>query len=156
MCEQNLNLEQRGSWQQSPFETLRRFQLFNKIVTFYGARKFVDCRNWSVTYLQPIWREYNLILLHNEELNALYCSPNIVLVIKWRRMRWAGHVARIGEKRGVYRVLVGMPEGKRPLLRHRRGSEDNIKMDLQEVGCGVWARSSWLRIGTGGGHLWMR
>jgi hypothetical protein len=57
-------------------------------------------------------------------------------VVKWRRMKWAEHVARIGEKRGVYRVLVGMPEGKRPLLRHRRGWENNIKMDLQEAGCG--------------------
>ena len=53
--------------------------------------------------------------LHNEEINVLYCSPNIVGVIKWRRMRWAGHVARMGEERGVYRVLVGKPEGKRPL-----------------------------------------
>ena len=53
--------------------------------------------------------------LHNEELNDLYCSPNIVRVIKWRRMGWVGHVARMGEERGVYRVLVGKPEGRRPL-----------------------------------------
>jgi len=59
-------------------------------------------------------------------------------VIKSRRIRWAGHVARIGERRGVYRVLVGKPEGKRPLGRPRRRWEDNIKMDLQEVGRGVW------------------
>ena len=58
--------------------------------------------------------------LHNEELNDLHCSPNIVRVIKWRRMRWAGHVARMGEERGVYRVFVGKPEGKRPLGRPRR------------------------------------
>ena len=58
--------------------------------------------------------------LHNEELNDLYCSPNIVRVINWRRMRWAGHVARIGEERVVYRVLVGKPEGRRPLGRPRR------------------------------------
>ena len=58
--------------------------------------------------------------LHNEELNDLYCSPNFVRVIKSRRMRWAGHVARMGEERGVYRVLVGKPEGKRPLGRPRR------------------------------------
>jgi len=77
------------------------------------------------------WRK-----LHNEELNDLYCSPNIVRVIKSRRMRWAGHVARMGEGRGVYRVLVGKPEGKRPLVRPRRRWEDNNKMDLQEVGCG--------------------
>ena len=77
------------------------------------------------------WRK-----LHNEELNDLYCSPNIVRAIKSRRMRWAGHVARMGEGRGVYRVLVGKPEGRRPLGRPRRRWEDNIKMDLQEVGCG--------------------
>ena len=74
--------------------------------------------------------------LHNEELNNLYSSPNIVRVIKSRRMRWAGHVARMGEKMGVYRVLVGKPEGKRPLGRPRRRWMDNIRMDLQEVGCG--------------------
>ena len=77
------------------------------------------------------WRK-----LCNEELNNLYCSPNIVRVIKSRRMKWAGHVARMVERRGVYRVLVGKPEGKGPLGRPRRRWEDNIKMDLQEVGCG--------------------
>ena len=74
--------------------------------------------------------------LHNEELNDLYSSPNIVRVIKWRRMRWAGHVACMGEERVVYRVLVGKPEGKRPLGRPRRRWVVNIRMDLQEVGCG--------------------
>ena len=74
--------------------------------------------------------------LHNEELNDLYCSPNIVRVIKSRRMRWAGHVARMGEERGVYKVLVRKPEGKRPLGRPRHRWVDNIRMDLQEVGCG--------------------
>jgi hypothetical protein len=74
--------------------------------------------------------------VHNEELNDLYSSPNIVRVINSRRMRWAGHVARMGEEREVYRVLVGKPEGKRPLLRPRRRWVDNIRMDLQEVGCG--------------------
>ena len=64
-----------------------------------------------------------------------YSSPNIVRVIKSRRMRWAGHVARMGEGRDVYRILMGKPEGKRPLGRPRRRWEDNIKMDLQEVGC---------------------
>ena len=73
--------------------------------------------------------------LHNEELNDLYCSPNIVRVLKSRRMRWAGHVACMGENRGVYRVLVGKPEGKRPLGKPRRRWMDNIKMDLQEVVC---------------------
>jgi len=76
------------------------------------------------------WRK-----IHNDELNDLYCSPNIVPVIKSRK-RWAGHVARVGEMRGLYRVLVGKPEEKRPLGRPRRRWEDNIKMDLQEVGCG--------------------
>jgi len=59
----------------------------------------------------------------------------------------------MGEWRGVYRILVGKPEGKRPLGRPRHRWEDNIKIDLQEVGCGVWTGLSWLRIGTGGGHL---
>jgi len=74
--------------------------------------------------------------LYNEELNGLYCSPNIVRVIKWRRIRWARHMARMGEERGMYRALVGKPEGKRPLERPRRGCEDNIKMDIWEVGGG--------------------
>ena len=74
--------------------------------------------------------------LHNEELSDLYHSPNIVRVIKLRRMRWAGHVACMGEEMGVYRVLVGKPEGKRPLGTPRRRWVDNIRMDLQEVGCG--------------------
>jgi len=74
--------------------------------------------------------------LNNEELNNLYSSPNIVRVIKSRSMRWAGHVARMGEGRGMYRVLVGKPEERRPLGRPRRRWEDNIRMDLWEVGCG--------------------
>ena len=69
--------------------------------------------------------------LHYEELNDLYCSPNIVRVIKWRRMRWVGHVARMGEERGMYRVLVGKPDGKRPLGRPRRRWVYNIRMDIQ-------------------------
>ena len=73
--------------------------------------------------------------LYNEELNDLYSSSNIVWVIK-SRMRWAGHVVGMGEERGVYMVLVGKPEGKRPLGRPRRRRVDNIKNDLQEVGCG--------------------
>jgi len=77
------------------------------------------------------WRRLN-----NEELNDLYSSPNIVRVIKSRRMRWPGHVARMGEEKGVYRVLVGKPEGKRPLGRPGRRWVDNIRMDHQEVGCG--------------------
>jgi hypothetical protein len=75
------------------------------------------------------WRK-----LHNYELHGLYSSPNIVRMIKSRRMRWAGHVARMGEGRGIYRLLFGRPEGKRPLGRPRRRWEDNIKMDLREIG----------------------
>jgi len=92
------------------------------------------------------WRE-----LHKEELNVLYSSPNIVQEIKYRR--WTGHVARMGEGRGVYRILVGKPGEKKSLGRPKLRWEDNIKMDLQEVGCGVWIGSGWLRIGTGGGHM---
>jgi hypothetical protein len=82
--------------------------------------------------------------LHNEELNDLYSLPNIVRVIKSRIMRWAGHVARMGEERGVHRVLVGKPEGNRTLGRPRRSWEDNIKMDVGEVGggCGDWIESA--------------
>ncbi|KAJ4442491.1 hypothetical protein ANN_04077 [Periplaneta americana] len=75
------------------------------------------------------WRK-----LHNTELHALYSSPDIIRNIKSRRLRWAGHVARMGESRNAYRVLVGRPEGKRPLERPRRRWEDNIEMDLREVG----------------------
>ena len=74
--------------------------------------------------------------LHNEKLNDLYSSPNIVRVIKSRKMRWAGHVACMGEERGVYRVLVGKTEERRPLGRPRCRWVDNIRTDLQKVGCG--------------------
>ena len=84
------------------------------------------------------WRK-----LHNEELSDLYSLTNIVRVVKSRRMRWAGHVARMGEGRRVYRVLVGKPEGKRPLGRPRRRWEDNIKMDLQVVGGGC---EDWMEL----------
>ena len=94
------------------------------------------------------WRK-----LHNGEPKYLYSSPSIVRVIKSRRMRWVGHVARMGERRGAFRVLVGKPEGKRPLGRPRRRWEDNIRMDPQEVGWGIWNGLIWLRIGAGGGHL---
>jgi hypothetical protein len=75
------------------------------------------------------WRK-----LHNDELHNLYSSPNIVRVIKSKSMKWAGHVARMGEGRVVYRILVGKPEGKKPLRRPRRRWEDNIKLDLREIG----------------------
>ena len=79
------------------------------------------------------WRK-----IHSEKLKNLYCSPNIFRVIKSRRMRWVGHVARMGERRGVYRVLVGKPEGKRPLGRPRRRRKDKIMMDFKIVGCGCY------------------
>ena len=85
------------------------------------------------------WRK-----LHNEELNDVYCSPNILLrVIKTIRMRWAGYVALMGERRGVHRVLLGKPERKRPLGRSRCRWEDDIKMDFQDVGCG---RMDWIEL----------
>jgi hypothetical protein len=88
--------------------------------------------------------------LHNEELCALYFLPNIIWVIKSGRLRWAGHVPHLGERRDAYRVLVGKPEGRRTLERHRHRWEDDIKMDLREGG-GAWTGSIWLlRIGTGG------
>ena len=91
------------------------------------------------------WRK-----LHNEELNDLYSLPNIVRVVKSRRMRWAEHVARMGEDRGVHRVLVGKPEGKRPLGRPRRRWENNIKMDL-EVGGG---RGDWMELAQDRDRWW--
>jgi len=102
----------------------RKLRVYENMV----LRKTFGSRRDEVT---GEWRR-----LHNEELNDLYSSPNIVQVIKSRRMRWAGHVARMGEESGVYRVLVGKPEGKRPLGRPGHRCVDNIRMYLQEVGCG--------------------
>jgi hypothetical protein len=84
------------------------------------------------------WRK-----LHNDELHSLYSSPNIVTVIKSRRMRWVGQMTRMGEGRGAYRVLVGRSEGKRPLERPRRRWEDDIKMDLTEIRIDG---SNWIRL----------
>jgi hypothetical protein len=84
------------------------------------------------------WRK-----LHNEELHHLYSSPSIIRIMKSRSMRWAGHVARIGEKKNAYRLLVGKPEGKRPLGRPRRRCVDNIRMDLVEVG---WGDVDWIGL----------
>ena len=123
---------------------------------FFNMKHFrYGCETWSLTLREErkLRVSENMVLrrifglrsdevtgewrrLHNEELNDLYSSPNIVRVIKSRRMRWAGHVARMGEEMGVYRVLVGKPEGKRPLGSPRRRRVDNIRMDLQEVECG--------------------
>jgi hypothetical protein len=84
------------------------------------------------------WRK-----LHNEELHDLYSSPSIIRIIKSRKMRWAGQVARMGEKRSAYRLLVGTPEGKKPLGRPRRRWVDNIRMDLGEVG---WGDVDWIGL----------
>jgi hypothetical protein len=91
--------------------------------------------------------------LHNGELHNLYSSPDIFRQIKSRRMRWAVHVARMGVGRRVYRVLVGKPEGKRPIERPRRRWEGGIKADLIETGWGVWSGFTWLKIGIVGGLL---
>jgi hypothetical protein len=137
---------------------------WNNTFLVYGcnfARDFV-CETWSLTFrrerrlrvfenrglrkvfrpkrdeVRGEWRK-----LHNEELNDLYSLPNIVRVVKSRRIRWAGHVARMGEDRVVHRMLVGKPEWKRPLGRPRRRWKDNIKMDLQEVGGGL---GDWIEL----------
>ena len=106
----------------------RRLRVFEKKV----LRRVFEPKRDKLT---GEWRK-----LHNEELSDLYPSPNILRVVKSRRMRWAGHVACVGEGIGVYRVLVGKPERKRPVGRPRRRWENNIKMALQEVGggCGDW------------------
>jgi hypothetical protein len=120
------------------------------------------CETWSLTLKEERWLRVfeNRVLrrifgskrdevtgewrkLHNEELNGLYSLPNIVRVINSRRLRWAGHVARMQEGRDVYSVLVRKPEGKRPLGRPRRSWEDNVRMALQEVGCGC---DEWIEL----------
>ncbi|KAJ4430680.1 hypothetical protein ANN_19271 [Periplaneta americana] len=110
------------------YPVLRKFTKEHRLRVFENEvlRKIFGARRDEVT---GEWRK-----LHNTELHALYSSPDIIRYIKSRRLRWARHVARMGESRNAYRVLVGRPEGKRPLGRPRRGWEDNIKMDLREVG----------------------
>jgi hypothetical protein len=106
---------------------LRVFE--NSVLRIFGPKRGED----------GSWRK-----LHNDEFHSLYSSPNIVRVIKSRRMWWAGHVARMGEGRGVYRVLVGRPKGKRPLGRPRRRWEDNINMDPREIGIDG---ANWIKLG---------
>jgi hypothetical protein len=114
-----------------------RLKVFgNRMLKIFGPTKEED----------GSWRT-----LHNDELHSLYSSPNNVRVIKLRRMRWAGHVALMGEGRGVYRVLIGRPEGNRPLGRPRHRWEDNIKMDLGKQGSMGRTGFSWFRIGSIGG-----
>jgi len=119
----------------------RKLRVFENMVLkrIFGPRRdevMVEC-----------WR------LHNEELNDLYCSPNIVRGIKSRRMRWAGHVACMSEERGVYRVLVGKPEGRRPLGRPRRRWVHNIRTISRRWDVDIWTGLGRLRIGTGVGGL---
>ena len=110
------------NWSPS-FREERRLRMFeNRVLRItFGPKEDEETREWEK--------------LHNEEFNDLQSSSNIIRVIKWR-MRWAEHIARVRERRGVYRVLVEKPEGKRPLGRHRSKCEDKIKMDHKEVGCG--------------------
>ena len=128
-------------------------------VVLYG------CETWSLTFREESKLRVleNMVLrifgprrdevtgdwrrLHNEELNDLYSSPNNVLVKKSRRVRWAGHVAHMGEERGAYRVLVGKPEGKRPLGRPR------CRWVARRWDVGMWTGLGWPRTGTGGGRL---
>jgi hypothetical protein len=148
--------------------------LAQKMFTDYKSSLSYGCETWTLTMMEERrmrvfenkvfrrifglkrdeatgqWRKR-----HNVELRDLYCSPNIIRVMKSRRIRLEKHVERMEESRSVYWFLVGKPEGKKPLGRPRCRWKYNIKMDLQEVGCGGmdWI---WLRIGTGGGHLWVR
>jgi hypothetical protein len=94
---------------------------------------FTRCRCIVHDDVTGEWRK-----LQNEELHNLYSSPDIIRQVKSRRMRWAGHVTRMGEDRKVYKVLVGKPEGKRPLGRPRRMWKDRVRMDLGEIDWGVW------------------
>jgi hypothetical protein len=109
----------------------RRLRVFeNRVLrTVFGSRR---------NEVTGDWRK-----LHNEELHNLYLSPNIIRLIKSRRMRWTGHVARMEETRYAYRILVGEPEGKRPLGRPRRRWVDNIKIDLRELG---WDGMAWIEL----------
>jgi hypothetical protein len=94
------------------------------------------------------WRK-----LHSEELHNLYSSPDVIRQVKSMRMRWAGHVTRVGEERNVYKVLVGKPEGKRPLGRPSVGGKMGSERILGRLVWGVWIGFDWLKTGTGGGLL---
>jgi hypothetical protein len=111
-----------------------------KLINTYNNEKLINLQTYNkyVSEVTGGWRK-----LHNEELHNLYSFPSIIRMIKSRRMRWAGHVARMGEKRNAYRILVGTPEGKRPLGRPRRRWVDNIKIDLREIG---WDGGDWIDL----------
>ena len=147
-----------------------REQYLIEITNRSAAFVLYGCETWSLTLREErkLRVSENMVLrrifdprrdevkgkwrrLYNEELNDLYSSPNIVRVIKSRRMRWAGHVARMGEERGLYRVLVGKSEGRRPLGRSRRRWVDNIRMDLQEMGYGYM---DWIGLAQDRDRLW--
>jgi len=127
----------------------RKLRVFeNVVLRIFGPRRDEVTGEWR--------------RLHNEDLNDLYSSPNIVRVIKSRRMRWAGHVACMGEETEVYRVLLGKSEGERPLGRPRHRWVDNIRMDLQEVECGYmdWIglahdRDRWRTLVSAVMNLWV-
>jgi len=121
----------------------RSLRVFENVV----LRKIFGPRRVEVA---GVWRK-----LYKEELNGLSSSHNIFRVIKSRRTRWTGHAARLGERRGVYGVLVGKHEGKRPLGRPKCRWEDNIKMDFQEVGCGVMDWKELAQDRNRCGHLCM-
>jgi hypothetical protein len=120
--------------------TLRLRVFENKVLRIFGPKGDEVTGEWR--------------RLHKKELYALYSSPNIH-VIKATRLRWAGHVAHMGESRGAYRALVGKPEGRRPLGRPKRTRiwEDSIEIDFERLEWGAWTGSMWLRIGSGGGLL---
>jgi hypothetical protein len=124
------------AWSLTLREEHRLRVLENRVLRIFGPKREED----------ESWRK-----LHNDELHSLYSSPNIVRVIKSRRMMWAGHVARMGEGRGVYRVLVWRLEGKRPLGRPRRRWEDNINLDLREIGING---ANWIRLAQGRVQWW--
>jgi hypothetical protein len=112
----------------------------NRVLTrIFGPERDEVTRQWGT--------------LHSGEFHNLYSSPDIIREIESKRMRWAGNVARMGVGRYVYRILVGKPEGRRPLERPRRRWEDGIRMELKEIGWGVWSGFTWLRVGTVGGLL---
>jgi hypothetical protein len=113
-----------GTWSLTLMEEQRQGVFENRVL-----RRIFGPKRDEVT---GEWRK-----LHTEELHDLYFSPNIIRIIKARRMRWEGHVARMGKKRNAYRLLVGKPEGGRPIGRPRRRWLNNIRMDLAEVGWGV-------------------